>query len=132
NVSPAVLENRMVEDDLISQAMVYGDGKRYLTALVVPDYERIAGMAAELGLDDLKQDELDPHRLAKEPRLNTLFMGRIEARLGDLASYERIKKVFLLDRELTEADGELTPTMKVKRKVVSEKFKRELDALYEE
>ena len=57
-------------------------------------------------------------------------MKRIDSKLAHLGHHEHVQKIFLLDRELTEADGELTPTMKVKRNVVSEKFKDELNSLY--
>jgi long-chain acyl-CoA synthetase len=58
-------------------------------------------------------------------------MDRIKRKTTHLANYEQVKRIFLLDRELTEADGELTPTMKVKRNVVSKKFAEQLDALYD-
>jgi len=132
NVSPAVVENLIVEDDLISQVMVYGDRKKYLTALVVPDYERVASMAGEIGLGDLPEEERTPRRLSANRDLLRILLKRIGDHTSDLSSYERVKRIYLLDRELTEADGELTPTMKVKRKVVSEKFRKELDGLYGE
>ena len=131
NVSPAVVENLIMEDDLISQVMVYGDRKKYLAALVVPDYERVAAMAGEIGLGNLSDDERTPEKLAVNRRLYDILMKRIGVHTADLTSYERVKRIHLLDRELTEEQGELTPTMKVKRNVVSEKFKKELDALYE-
>jgi long-chain acyl-CoA synthetase len=130
NISPAVIENLIVEDDLVSQVMVYGDRKKFLTALVVPNYERMAAMAGEIGLDDLTEDELTPERLAASQTVYGLIMKRIDGKLANLGHHEHVQKIFLLDRELTEADGELTPTMKVKRNVVSEKFKDELNALY--
>jgi len=131
NISPAVIENLIVEDDLIAQVMVYGDNKKYLTALVVPNYERAAAMAAKIGLGDLPEEELTPEKLAANKDLYDLLMKRIEGHTAELAPYEHVKRIFLLDRELTEDDGELTPTMKVKRNIVSKKFKDELDALYE-
>lgn len=131
NVSPAVIENLIVEDDLIAQVMVYGDNRNYLTALVVPNYERAAAMAERIGLGDLPEEERAPVKLAANKQFHDILMKRIEEHTVDLASYERVKKIFLLDRELTEADGELTPTMKVKRNIVSKKFAQQLDALYE-
>ena len=131
NVSPAVIENLIVEDDLIAQVMVYGDNRSYLTALVVPNYERAAAMAERIGLGDLPEEERAPVKLAANKQFHDILMKRIEEHTVDLASYERVKKIFLLDRELTEADGELTPTMKVKRNIVSKKFAQQLDALYD-
>lgn len=132
NVSPAVVENLIIEDDLISQVMVYGDNRKFLTALVVPDYERAAGMADKIGLEDLPEEDLTPAKLAVSKKFHDILMKRIMEHTADLASYEQVKRIYLLDRELTEADGELTPTMKVKRKVVSEKFREELDGLYDD
>ena len=131
NISPAVIENLIVEDDLIAQVMVYGDSKKYLTALVVPNYERTAAMAGEIGLGELPEDELTPEKLAANQKLYDILMDRINGKTSHLGHVEQVKRIFLLDRELTEGDGELTPTMKVKRNVVSKKFKEELDALYE-
>jgi long-chain acyl-CoA synthetase len=130
NISPAVIENLIVEDDLISQIMVYGDRKKFLTALVVPDYERIVAMAEEIGLGNLAEEELAPARLSVNESLHGIIMKRIDGKLADLAHHEHVQKIYLLDRELNEADGELTPTMKVKRNIVSEKFKDKLNALY--
>jgi long-chain acyl-CoA synthetase len=131
NISPAVIENLIVEDDLIAQVMVYGDNRKYLTALVVPNYERAAAMAERIGLGDLPEEERTPVKLAANKQFHDILMKRIEEHTVDLASYERVKRIFILDRELTEADGELTPTMKVKRKKVSKKFAQQLEALYE-
>jgi long-chain acyl-CoA synthetase len=132
NISPAVIENLIIEDDLISQVMVYGDNKKYLTALVVPNYERAAAMAEKIGLGKLPEDELTQEKLAESQVFYDILMDRIKKHTADLSNYEQVKKIFLLHRELTEADGELTPTMKVKRNVVSKKFADKLDALYEE
>jgi long-chain acyl-CoA synthetase len=131
NISPAVIENLIVEDDLIAQVMVYGDNRKYLTALVVPNYERAAAMAERIGLGDLPEEERTPVKLAANKQFHDILMKRIEEHTVDLASYERVKRIFLLDRELTEAEGELTPTMKVKRNKVSKKFAQQLEALYE-
>jgi len=131
NISPAIIENLIVEDDLIAQIMVYGNNKKYLTALVVPNFERAAAMAAQIGLGDLPEEDLTPKKLAANQNLYDILMERINNKTSHLGHVEQVKRILLLDRELTEDDGELTPTMKVKRNVVSEKFKVELDALYE-
>ncbi|TNF48221.1 long-chain fatty acid--CoA ligase, partial [bacterium] len=131
NVSPARVENLMVEDDLIAQVMVYGDRRRFLSALVVPDYDRLIDDPASFGLGKLTKEDLTPEKLAQSERLNSLIMEHIDARSGDLASFERIKKIALLPEPFTEEAGELTPTMKIKRRVVVEKYEDQLDALYE-
>ncbi|MCJ7498676.1 long-chain fatty acid--CoA ligase, partial [bacterium] len=118
-ISPAVVENLIIEDDLIAQVMVYGDNKKHLTALVVPNYERAAAMASKIGLGKLPEDELTPEKLAANKQLYDILMDRIKKHTAELSNFEQVKRIYLLDRELTEADGELTPTMKVKRNVVS-------------
>lgn len=132
NISPATIENLIAEDDLIAQVMVYGDKKKYLTALIVPKYERAAAIAASIGLGDLPEKEFVPEKLALNGQFQNIIMKRIEKHIADLDSHEQVKKIFVLDRELTEEDGELTPTMKIKRNIVSKKFVKELDALYED
>jgi long-chain acyl-CoA synthetase len=131
NISPAVIENLIVEDDLIAQIMVYGDARKYLTALVVPNYERAAAMATKIGLGELTEDELTAEKLAVNQKLYDILMERINGKTSHLGHVEQVKRIFLLDRELTEDDGELTPTMKIKRNIVSKKFAQQLDALYE-
>ena len=88
-------------------------------------------MAAQIGLGDLPEDELTAKKLAGNQILHGILMDRIKGKTSHLAPYEQVKKIYLLNRELTEDDGELTPTRKVKRNIVSKKFKDELDALYE-
>ncbi len=132
NISPAVVENLIVEDDLIAQVMVYGDKKKYLTALIVPNYERAAAIAASIGMRDLPESELDPKKLALNGQFQNIIMKRIAKHTVHLDSHEQVKKIFVLDRELTEENGELTPTMKIKRNIVSKKFAEQLDALYED
>jgi long-chain acyl-CoA synthetase len=111
--------------------MVYGDARKYLTALVVPNYERAAAMATKIGLGELTEDELTAEKLAVNQKLYDILMERINGKTSHLGHVEQVKRIFLLDRELTEDDGELTPTMKIKRNIVSKKFAQQLDALYE-
>lgn len=132
NVSPQPIENMIVEDNLVSQVMVYGDRKKYLTALVVPDYERLSDMASDLGLGELSEDDRTPVKLAENPKVYELLMDKITGRTSELASYQKIKSIAILPEELTEEKGELTPTMKIKKKVVTEKYKSLLDALYDD
>jgi len=132
NISPATVENLIAEDDLITQVMVYGDKKKYLTALIVPNYERAAALAASIGMGDLPEKELVPEKLALNGQFQNILMKRIEKLIADLDSHEQVKKIFVLERELTEENGELTPTMKIRRNIVSKKFAKQLDGLYEE
>jgi long-chain acyl-CoA synthetase len=104
NITPTNIEEKLEKSSDISQAVVYGDERKYLVALIVPD-----GDADEAAIQKAVDDA------------NT-----------DLANIEQVKKFHVLDRELSQDEGELTPTMKVKREQVYQNFSEELDALYDE
>ena len=105
---------------------VYGDRKKYLTALLTLSPEEIGKWAAENGIA-----ERDPAKLASEPRVVAMMSARVEEMNRSLASFEQIKKFALLGTDFSQETGELTPTLKVKRKVVLQKYGTLLDALYE-
>ncbi len=127
NVSPQNIENLIRTDRYISNVMVYGDRKKYLTAIIVPEFKNIQSYAGykKIAFKNISE-------LVNEPRIYDFIKRRIDKRQESLASYERIKKFILLDREFSLRAGEVTPTLKVKRRFVSEKFKGLLDSLYVE
>ena len=127
NITPGYIENLLTTDSYISQIVLYGDRKKYLTGLLVPDYE---ALASQQPLPKLAG--LSPAELAESRALNEFMMNRINEKSGELASFEQVKKIVILSEPLTEENGELTPTMKIKRKEVIRKFQKRLDALYEE
>jgi long-chain acyl-CoA synthetase len=126
NVAPQNIENLLKTDKMVSQAFVYGDRKKYLTALLTLSSEEIAKWAAENGVDGR-----DPALLAKAPRVEAMMRARVEKLNLSLAPFEQIKKFVLLGTDFSQETGELTPTLKVKRKVVIQKYGMLLDALYE-
>jgi long-chain acyl-CoA synthetase len=117
----------LTTDEYLNQIVLYGDKKNYLTALVVPDYEHLAARNPVAGLAGLS-----PVKLAENKRLYDFLMNRITERCIDLAPYEKVQKIVVLSEPLSEAKGELTPTMKIKRKGVVRKYKELLDKLYTE
>ena len=125
NVAPQNIENLLKGDPLISQAMVYGDRRPFLTAVLTLDMEAAASYARELGISGETAAEL-----ADNPQVRTLLEGRVERVNQRLAPYETIKKFVIAREDFTEASNELTPTLKVKRQVVTQKYQAELDALY--
>ena len=127
NVTPQNIEGLLRAIPIVSQAMVYGDKRKYLTALITLDDEELPNLAAELGLANLPAAELKAH-----PKVREHIEKAIVEVNGELANFETIKKFELLDRDLTEASGELTPTLKVKRKEVVRRHKALLDSMYEE
>jgi long-chain acyl-CoA synthetase len=126
NIAPQNVENLLKNDRYVSQAFVYGDRRKYLTALITLSPEEIVAWAAQKGLA-----ERDAEALARHPEVEKLIRGSVEEVNRGLASFEQVKKFVVLGRDFSQETGELTPTLKVRRKVVVEKYGRLLDALYE-
>jgi long-chain acyl-CoA synthetase len=125
NITPANLENWLKQDQHISQAVVYGDRRPYLTALITLDPEEIVPWAKKQGLATT-----DPAELANSEEVRALVqeaVDRVNAKVGPV---EQLKKFTILPTDLSQETGELTPTLKVKRNVVYEKFAPQLDAMY--
>ncbi len=125
NVAPQKMENMAKSYTHISQIMVYGDKRNYLTALVVLDKETIIKYAKDNEVLFSEYSEL-----VKNPKIITLVQNAFDDMNSKLASYETIKKFKILPNDFTVETGELTPSLKVKRKFCTEKFKKELDAMY--
>lgn len=126
NIAPQNIENLLKTDKFVSQAFAYGDRRKYITALVTLSIEDLLPWAEQNGLS-----ERDPVLLAKNPKVEEMMRGRIDALNRELASFEQVKKFVLLGSDFTQETGELTPTLKIKRKVVIQKYGHLLDALYE-
>ncbi|MEJ7711361.1 MAG: hypothetical protein WKF84_16245 [Pyrinomonadaceae bacterium] len=107
--------------------MLVGDGRRFSAALIVPDWEQLRSYAVLKGLD-----VRSPADFCRHPRVIDLFERQIKGLTEDLSQYERVKKIALLEHELTIEGGELTPTLKVKRRVIDQKYQSVINALYEE
>jgi long-chain acyl-CoA synthetase len=125
NIAPQNIENLIKSDSYIQEVVVHGDRRPYLTAIIVPDFNAMKGLALRLGIPYMSVPELISH-----PRVREFLSKRIEEKQGELANYEKIKKFRLLDRALTIEEGEITPTLKVKRRVVAEKHKAVFDEMY--
>jgi len=126
NIAPQNVENLLKNDPFVSQAFVYGDRKKFLTALVTLSPDEIAAWAAQQGIA-----ERDPEALAARPEVAKLLDSRVADMNRGLASFEQVKKFVILGKDFSQETGELTPTLKIRRKVVVEKYGRLLDALYE-
>jgi long-chain acyl-CoA synthetase len=125
NVAPQNLENALKSDPLISQAMVHGDQRRFLSALVTLNEENARKWAADNGVPE-------GAALHRDPRVVARVQETIDALNASQASYAGIKKFAILEKDFSQETGELTPTLKVKRKFTSQKYKRILDGFYEE
>jgi long-chain acyl-CoA synthetase len=124
NLTPANIENDLKQCRWISQAVMHGDQRPYPVALVTLDEEEIAGYAAQ---HDLPRDIPS---LAREPAVRALVQEALDRANEKYAQVERVKKFAILDHDLSQETGELTPTLKVKRNVVNEQYADVFDELY--
>jgi long-chain acyl-CoA synthetase len=125
NVAPQPIENRLKTNPFVEQVVMIGDRRRYCSLLVVPAFDALERWAKEHGISWTSREELLRDREVIAHMEDELF-----GMLGDLASYEKPKKLALLPEELTIENGFLTPTLKVKRRVVQEKLEDVIDDLY--
>ena len=126
NIAPQLIEGILKSIPIVSQAVVVGDRKKYLGALLTLDADRLTREAEEIG---------SPARDVEAASTCPIFRAHIQAQVDGinekLARVQTIKKFEVIAAEFTIDGGELTPTMKIKRKVVAEKYKRQIDSLYE-
>jgi len=124
-VAPQQIENLLKEDYYFEQVAVVGDGRQYVSALIVPSFLALEAYAEGEGIAFKSHEEL-----VKHPQIIDLYQKRIDFRTRDLGQVEKVKKFTLLPKEFTQEDGEITATLKVKRKVVNEKYKAQIEAMY--
>jgi long-chain acyl-CoA synthetase len=124
NITPANLEAEIRQHQLVSQCVVVGDRRPYLVALVTLDPEEAVAYAKDHGLPE------DPAQLATNPEVRKVIEAHVDEINKKFARVEQVKKVAILPRDLTQEDGELTPTLKVKRAVVTQKHEKEIEQLY--
>jgi long-chain acyl-CoA synthetase len=124
NVAPQNLENDLKASKYVSQAMIVGDRQPYIAALITLDPEELPKWAAERGLVG------DPATLAGKEEVLELIQGVVDSVNAERSRYEQIKRFAILPRDFTMEDDELTPTLKLKRRVVSAHFPDELEGLY--
>ncbi|MBI1908957.1 MAG: long-chain fatty acid--CoA ligase [Deltaproteobacteria bacterium] len=127
NIAPQNLENLIKMDPYISQVMIHGDKRKYLSALVTLNQAEVQKFASERGIAFHHFGDLVRH-----PQIYNLIKQSIEEKNQKLPSYETIKKFAILENDFTQEAGELTPTLKVKRRFVSEKYREVLDKLYQD
>ncbi|MCW8859635.1 MAG: long-chain fatty acid--CoA ligase, partial [Deltaproteobacteria bacterium] len=125
NIAPQPLENLLKLDKYISQAYVHGDKKPYLVAVITPNLERLIEFAHEKQIDYLGVDDL-----VANDQVQRLLLERITLINSNLPTYETIKRFLLLPREFSAEGGELTPTMKLKRKAIYDTYKDKIEQLY--
>jgi long-chain acyl-CoA synthetase len=127
NISPQNIENMLKRVPLVSIPMVFGDNRKFLSALITLDRQETEAYAQDAGVSYATYEEL-----TQSPQLRELIQKGVDEINGQLAQFETIKKFVILPRELSQEEEEITPTLKLKRKTVAEKFGHLLDALYDE
>ncbi len=125
NVAPQPIENLLRTSTYISDAMVMGDRRKFMSALVIPDFEKLEDYAKfhNIPYEDRKD-------LVKNDQIIKFLEAEVDRATPNLASYEKIKKIALLDREFEITEGEITPTLKVKRNFIEKKYKDVIDSIY--
>lgn len=125
NIAPQAIETLLEKSPYISHAAIFGDGKKYISAVISLNFDVVKSYADKNGIAYSRQSEL-----AKDPKIIKLIEKIIEEKNGQLSQFETIKKFAILDHDFTIETGELTPTMKVRRKLIEEKYKDILNKLY--
>jgi len=127
NIAPAPIEGFLKGNAFISLPVIIGDRRRYLISLIVPNFEKLKEWANQNGLGSLS-----PESLAKEPRVRDLFQKAIDEWNAGKSHEQQIVRFGLLTSDLTIEGGELTPTLKVKRRIIDLKYRALIDELYQE
>jgi long-chain acyl-CoA synthetase len=126
NVSAANLESRLATDPFIAQACVVGDRRKHLAAILVPDFETLAARPP----DNVQIEQRQPAELANDRVLREFFRARIGEFNRPLSDVERIVDFVLTEQPFSQDNGELTPTMKIRRRVVQQHYEAQIEALY--
>ena len=124
-IAPQVLETMLGQDKYIEQVAIIGDGRKYVSALIVPDFEELKAYADKKHIEHRSIEEL-----VNDPNIHKMVEERINDYQKDLASYEQIKRFVLLPKAFTMESGELTNTLKIKRAVISKRYRPLIDAMY--
>jgi long-chain acyl-CoA synthetase len=126
-IAPQPVEQLIKTSRFVNQVVVIGDGRKFPAALIVPDWQQLEDDAQYKGYELRTRAEF-----CRDPRIIDLFERQIAARMKDLAQFEKVKRIALLEKEFTLEGGELTPTLKVKRRVIDQEFREVIDRIYEE
>jgi len=126
NIAPQPIENLFLSSKYIEQFMLIGDRRMFLTALIVPDFEALREFADSRNIRYSSNADL-----ARDPLINELMDKEINQIQQDLANYERVRRFTLLEKQFSIEDGELTPTQKIRRKVIEERYSSIISGMYE-
>lgn len=125
-VPPEKLEHLFQSQPYVGQVLVIGDRRKFVSALIVPNFPRLEAYAREQGIGFRNRQELVEH-----PRVQAFMQGQVDALMAALPPHERVRQIALLASEFTIASGELSATQKVRRKVVEERYREVIEEIYQ-
>jgi long-chain acyl-CoA synthetase len=126
NIAPQPIENRLKTNKFFTEVVMVGNKRNFAAALVVPNFDALEAWARQRGMTVGGREAL-----VRRKEVVDHYIGLVDQMTTDLAQFERIKKIALLAKEFTQESGELTPTLKVKRRIVEERYRATIDAMYE-
>lgn len=126
-IAPQALESRLAENKYIDEVAVIGEGRKYVAALIVPNFPNLKKWASSQGISDL-----EPKNLVENVKVQEFVFRQVNNVQHNLASYEQIKKIALLPNHFSIMNGEVTNTMKVRRPIVAKRYSREIENMYKE
>ena len=124
-IAPQLMENKFKESQFIEQIMVLGEGMRFPSALIVPNFETLSDWCSSHNVV-----EVDPKQLIKHPKVQGLYQVEVKRYNSEFGNWEQIKRFELVEKAWGVETGELTPTLKLKRRIIKEKFKELIEGLY--
>jgi len=126
NVWPEKIENLLNDDKFVSQSMALGNKRKFISALIVPDWQEVEIYMKENNLP------LQEHQnLIKKPHILEIFQKRLDEKINpNLDDFEKIKKFKLLPQEFSQEQDELTPTLKLRRHIVEKHYKKAIESMY--
>jgi len=126
-IAPAPIERKIRTSRFVNQVVLIGNERKFAAALIVPNFEMLESYAKHKGFPTMT-----PAEFCRDPRIIDLMERQVGTATAGLARFETVKKIALLDKEFAVESGELTPTLKVKRRVIDQKYKSLIDHLYSE
>ena len=126
-IAPQMLETKLVVDRFIDQVVIIADKRKFVAALIVPEYTAFRELAGKMGLADMEMAEL-----CRQEKIIRFYMDRIATLQQEFAHYEQVKRITLLPEPFSLEKGELTNTLKIKRPVIAQNYATEIEKMYEE
>jgi long-chain acyl-CoA synthetase len=127
NVAPQPIENLLKQNPYIANCVIVGGSRKFIAALIVPNFEKVRDFAQKSGIRYVNRRDL-----VQNEAIVRFLLQEVDQSTPGLAPYEKVKKIALLERDFEIGEGEITPTLKVKRNVIEQKYKDLIDSLYRE